>query len=46
MAKVYAMQVISGKREIEKVPERWREDTALALREMGWEKPSDDGGEE
>lgn len=37
MAKVYALQVINGKRELEKVPERWREDTALVLAEMGWE---------
>ena len=37
MAKVYALQVVNGKRELAKVPERWREDTARELAEMGWE---------
>ncbi len=38
VAKVYALQVISRKRELDKVPERWRDECAQVLAEMGWEE--------
>ncbi len=38
VAKVYALQVVNGKRELAQVPERWRDECAQVLAEMGWEE--------
>lgn len=46
IAKAYARRVVRGAITLEDVPERIRAEVELALREMGWDMPSGDGGEE